>query len=497
MSTSKAAISFDPSLPRTYSDSWREAYGQGTDTPRLSSYQAPDGKPVVFAYDSIGITGGQNVDNVEYPHGYWSNTRLGEKTHTLRVKGHFIGESYIAERTKLVAALQVPTDDDTPGSLDLPLWGRFKVVVVDWDIAEEKNKTGKSDISLELKRAGYSDTRRFDDASKNLASANVDGAVGKLKSASVSAFATAVEKSKDVNTLAQGFGKISKKLASVVGRVQGAVRVMNGMVNKINGITNLIAQAVLAPRTLAQAFVSAAFGIVAGVMEIKNAFSETASYFMGDDDDETAEFSSSTVSGTGSAGNGTNSTGSGSSSVSGSSVTSSNSPATSSTLTPAQQETVMQELISRNEKNVLMNFLSAATYTMDEEKITEQQYNTVAAMENLYKTVAFGVCAQLLTRMDSDKETYESQTGLWNLLAKLEESIDKEDSAVFAAVEECRIACAEMLLSFSYDSELKRTIRREMPLLDLAMYLGCESDRIRSLNAVQDSFLINGDVIYV
>ena len=79
MSTSKAATSFDPSLPRTYSDSWREAYGQGTDTPRLSSYQAPDGEPVVFAYDSISLGGGQNIDTVEYPFGFWSNTKLGEE----------------------------------------------------------------------------------------------------------------------------------------------------------------------------------------------------------------------------------------------------------------------------------------------------------------------------------------------------------------------------------------------------------------------------------
>ncbi len=157
----------------------------------------------------------------------------------------------------------------------------------------------------------------------------------------------------------------------------------------------------------------------------------------------------------------------------------------------------MQKFISRNEKNVLMNFLSAATYTMNEERITEQQYNTVAALENLFKTVAFGVCVQLLTNLDSDKETYESQSGLWSLLAKLEDSIDKEDSAVFAAVEECRIACAEMLLSFSYDVELKRTIRGKMTLLELAMYLGCDADKIQRLNEVSDSFQIIGDVIYV
>ncbi len=497
MSTSNATINFDSSLPRTYSDSWREAYGQGEDTHRLSSYQAPNGEPVVFALDSIGLGGGQNIDTAEYPYGLWSNSRLGEKPHTIKINARVIGENYIAQRTKLTTALQVPTDDDDAGTLDLPLWGRFKVVVKDWNIKEERSKNGLSDISIEVVRAGYSETKRFDEVSKNLASANIDGAVRKLKSAVVSSFAVAVEKSKDVTTLAQSFGKLSKKLQSVVGRVQGAVSALNGMMNKINGITNLIAQAVLLPRSLAQAFVSAAFGIVGGVMEIKNAMGETASYFMrgSDTDDDEEYFASSSSTGSGSSSGSSNSgTGSGST---GTTSTSANSSATSSTLSAAKQEEVMQKFIAKNEKNVLMQFLTASTYTMDEEQITEQQFNTVAAMENLYRTAAFGVCAQLLTKMDASAETYGSQSGLWKLLSKLEDSIDKEDSAVFAAIEETRIACAEMLLSFSYDVELKRTIRKEMPLLDLALYLGCDADRIRSLNAVSDSFLIRGDVIYV
>lgn len=465
MSTSKAAVSFDSSLPRTYSGSWREAYGQNSDTPRLTSYQAPGGEPVAFAYDSISLGGGQNIDTAEYPYGFWSNTRLGEKPHTIRIKGHLIGEKFIEQRSRLAAALQTETDDDNPGFLDLPLWGRFKVVVESWDIDEDRTKTGMSEFSFEFKRAGYSDSSRFDAASKNLASLNIDGAVDNLKSAAVSAFAAAVEKSMDIATLSRSFGKLASKLQSVVGRIQGSVNTLNAMTNKVMGITNLIAQAVMIPRSLAQAFVNAAFGIVSGIMEIKNAANEAASYFMGDDDDS----------------------GSGNSS----------SPATSSTLSREKQEYVMESLISRNEKNVLMQFLAASSYTLDEEAITEQQFSTSAAAENLYKAAAFGVCAQLLTRMDSGTETYQSQSGLWKLLEKLEDSISKEDSGLFAAIEECRVSCAEMLLSFSHDTEIKRTIRNEMPLLELAVYLGCDSERIRSLNSVADSFLIKGEIVYV
>lgn len=470
MSTSNAALNFDSSLPRTYSDSWREAYEQSEDTHRLSSYQAPNGEPVVFAYDSISLAGGQNVDTAEYPYGFWSNTRLGEKPQSLKIKGHVIGEKYIAKRTKLVTAFQAATDDDNPGTIDLPLWGRFKVVVTGWNVDEEKAKTGLSDISIELVRAGYSDTKRFDAVASNLTTLNVESAVADLKNAAVSAFATALEKSKDLTTLAKGFGKITQKLQAIIGRVQGARNILNDMTNRINSITNLIAQGVRLPKDLAQAFVSAAFGILTGILEIKNAADETASYFMrsGSDDDDNS---------------------SGSASV--------NSSSTSSTLSATHSEAVMQKFIARNEKNVLMQFLTAANYELEEEAITEQQYNTKTAMENLYRTAAFGVCAQLLTKLEASTETYNKQDGLWKLLERLEDSIDKEDSMVFASVEECRIACAQMLLSFNYDVELTRHIKREMPLLSLALYLGCDADKIRSLNAVSDSFLIKGDVIYV
>ena len=84
------AVKFDTSLPQTYSDSWREAYGQTNDTARLSSYQAPGGQSVPFAYDSISLGSGQNVDTAEYPYGFWSNARLGEKPQSIKIKGHLI-----------------------------------------------------------------------------------------------------------------------------------------------------------------------------------------------------------------------------------------------------------------------------------------------------------------------------------------------------------------------------------------------------------------------
>ena len=423
MSTSSTALNFDSSLPRTYSDSWREAYGQTNDTARLSSYQAPGGQPVPFAYDSISLGSGQNVDTAEYPYGFWSNTRLGEKPQSIKIKGHLIGEEYIKQRTDLVSALQVVTDDDNFGVLDLPLWGRFGVVLINWNVDEDKEKTGLSDLSIEFVRAGFSEKKQFERVSAFIERQSVNGAVENLKNASVNAFSVAVEKSKDVTTLSQGFAKLTAKLQSIVGRVQGDINTLNTMTNKIKGITNLIAQAVVSPRELAQAFVSAAFGIVSGIIEIKNAVDETASYFMGEDDSDDTNSSSS--------------------------------------LSNGQKEKISQDFRAMNEKNVLVQFLTASTYRLDEETITEQQYNTVFAIENLYKTVSFGVCAQLLTKIDPKSQTYESQSGFWKLFEKLEDSIDKEDSDLFTTVEECRISCAQVLLSFNYDVELKRDARTQ------------------------------------
>ena len=144
-----------------------------------------------------------------------------------------------------------------------------------------------------------------------------------------------------------------------------------------------------------------------------------------------------------------------------------------------------------------MNFLTASSYVVETDAVTTQQWETKKAIENLYKTAAFGASAQLLVKLNADNHTYENMQGLWTLFEKLEDSIDKENPEVYAAVEDTRIACAEVLLSQEYDMELTRRIRKEMPLLALALQLGCDAERIRQLNAVADSFLIKGDVIYV
>ena len=129
-------MSFDPSLPLPYKENWRQAYRyENSDLPRLSSYQAPAADPVPFVQENIDLSGGLSVDIAEYPFfGYWSNTPLNEIPQKITINGFVRGDEYIKNRNALVEALRIVTSDDSPGFLELPLWGRFPVVVVNWNI---------------------------------------------------------------------------------------------------------------------------------------------------------------------------------------------------------------------------------------------------------------------------------------------------------------------------------------------------------------------------
>jgi hypothetical protein len=127
--------------------------------------------------------------------------------------------------------------------------------------------------------------------------------------------------------------------------------------------------------------------------------------------------------------------------------------------------------------------------------VTVSQENTKKAMENLYRTMAFFTSAQIIANMDS--VTYEKASGYWRLLKKLEESINRENPAVYVALKDVCIALSKKLSGQELSKEMRRDIFIPVPLLYLAFYLGCNEDKIRELNRVADSFVIEGSVIYV
>jgi hypothetical protein len=148
-----------------------------------------------------------------------------------------------------------------------------------------------------------------------------------------------------------------------------------------------------------------------------------------------------------------------------------------------------------NEKKALIPFLSADTEVLSEEAATASEEETIKACENLYRIMAFSVSVRLLENMDS--LTYKKATGYWRLLEKLANSIDRENPAVYAAIQDILSALAQKLSAMDIHREMTRRIPAAAPLLYLANYLGCDEDKIRALNSVADSFVIEGDVMYV
>jgi hypothetical protein len=421
-------------LPGPYKENWREAYRHDKDdTPRLSTYQAPEGDPVPFVFDSVRLSGGQSVDTAEYPFfGLWSITPLNEKPQAITVNGFVRGDAYIKNRNALIEALRITTDDDNPGFIDLPLWGRFPVVVVSYDVEEKGKENGQCSVSLTVTRAGVTTEERREFAGGGFEFyKKTEAEAEKLKDAAVDRFDKALADNTDTAAMAGGFARFTTSLLGIIGRLQGAESALNAMTGKVVGITSLIAQGVRAPRALAQALFSAASGIIAGAMEIKNSGADTYNYFGSLD----------------------------------------------------------------NMGNMLLQFFSAGNYRLDTEAVTVKQVITQEAAENLYRTVALCAAAQILVQLEDP--TYQQVKSYWALYEKLEAGVDHADPAVYRAIQDLRIAAARELAARRLDTELTRYINAPSPLLYLAHYLGCDNEKLRKLNRPADSFVMRGDVIYV
>jgi hypothetical protein len=440
----------DVALPAAYDNNWKAARRESNEgSPRYTSYQAPGGKPVTFVQKSFDFSGGQAVDTAEYPFdGKWSNERLNETPQTLTIEGYLRGAEYIAVRTALIEAFRVPTDDDSPGYLDLPFWGRFPAIVIDYKVRETADEQGQCAINLTLKRACVSAIER---AAVSTSATTVTKASEKLKEAAVADFKAKLKETIDPYTLAGAHTKLVKKLLDIIGRVRGIKTAINTMVGKVTSITNLIAEGVRLPGELAMALFNAAEAIFAGIMEIVAA----AKSYIPDE--------------------------------------------ASTGLYPSPPD--------NNIQNALLMFLSAASFELDLPSATVQEQTTKEATENLYRMVALSVASALLTEFadsgggesegGSSYPSYQKVAAYLKLLEKLDESISKENPAVYAALEGMRIAVSQKLMEKELNAELRREVSIPMPLLALAHYLGCDEKKLRELNSIADSFVIQGSVIYV
>jgi len=348
-------MSFDPALPRPYKEEWREAYRYDSDdTPRLSTYQAPGGSPIPFVMDNVRLSAGQSVDTAEYAfHGLWSNTPLNEKPHAITVNGFVRGETYIKNRNALVEALRITTDDADTGFIDLPLWGRFPVVVVSYDVEERGKENGQCSISLTFTRAGITVEERWVFDGGGFDVYGITAATAELlREAAIQSLEQSLAENIDNNAIAQGFAKIKDTLIAAIGRVQGAVSALDKMTNEAAGITNFLAQGIRAPRELAEALFGAAASIIAGAMEIKNTWDDTVSYFR----------------------------------------------------------------ISGNHKKLLLQFLSADTFRADIEAVTVKQHITKDSIENLYRAAALSAAGQILVQSEMTYQEAKGYWALYEKL---------------------------------------------------------------------------------
>jgi len=455
------SASFNAALPPPYSGSWKEAErASPEDGPRLTSYQAPGGEAIRFVLKSFKFSGGQSVDTAEYPFGgLWSNEALNEKPQQLRIDGFIRGAEYIQTRNALVEALRVTTDDSEPGYIDFPFWGRFPIVVLVYEIAETLDEKGQCAVMLAFNRAGVSIAERAASISDmtgsqpGIAAASLSGlvtaletAIEGLQTAAIDSFEKTLAGNADAGTaktLSQGAAQIKTALLSVLGRVQAAQTKLNTISSEINGITSLAAEIIGAPRQFAQSLLNAAASIVAGLAEIKNS---VASYL----------------------------------------------PANAAN--NAAPKSPYPAPVVNNEQAVLLQFVSASSFALSSTPLTVRQEAAQKAAENLYRICAFTAAGTILPQLDG---SFQKTEGYWKLFMKLEESIDKNDPAVYAAIETVRIYVSCILSAKELSAEKRRYFNAPLPLLYLAQYLGCGEDKLRNLNHIADSFVVKGSVLYV
>lgn len=309
-------------------------------------------------------------------------------------------------------------------------------------MSEKTDEQGQCALSITFTRAGVSVTDRVYQARTNPKEDITTGSKT-LVEAVVKDFKEKVPETVDTGTLLSGFLTFLKFLLAVTGKVQAAKTKINALVNTVTGSMNLTAQIIRSPKDLAAALINAYEAVVAALAEIKNSL-KWYDVSSGSDDSQVSFYP-----------------------------------------TPD----------SNNEKNTLLMFLSVKDFSLDLPAETAAKQTAKRAMENLFRIAAFAAAARILASLD--RAAYQKIRGYWNLLEQLEESIDKDNPIVYAALTELRIELSRELASRDLSSELTRCFSSPLPLLYLARYLGCDEERLRELNSIPDSFVIQGEVTYV
>jgi len=439
---------FDAALPAPPSPLWREALTPDpAGAPRLASYQPPGGEPIPFALRAVRFSGGQSRDAAEYPFGgLWSGEYLNEKPQALSVEGFLRGRDYIARRHALVEALRAPTGDGFPGHIELPFWGRFPVVVGDsYEVSERSDELGQCALTMAFTQAAAGAGGGALAGAPALESApapeDVEAAAGRVREAAAAEFEAEAERLRPpVAAVRAALGRATNAMLRVTGRVQAAQGVMDALTADIMGMLALAEQGILAPRRTAQAAFNAGASLVGAVASARNA---AASY-----GDRRAGM-------------------------------------------PRPPRLPGLD----DGRGALTALLSPGAFGDGGGAATPAEEAAARSVGNLCRAMALSAGCEIAAGMGG--LTRGAALGYWALLEGLAEGICAENPAVHEAVSGMTAALSRLLASRGLAAEMARRVESPMPILALAARLGCAEGDLRRLNAVADSFVIEGEVTYV
>lgn len=412
------------------SSSWREAY----EIQSLIKYEAPNTEAVYFLYDNVNISGGQSLDNSNYPNfGYWSNNAINESVNKIKVSGFLREEEYLNKKIDLINAFKIKTDDENPAFIFLPLYPRLKVTLISWSIDENANENGQCKIELNFNICS-------EETSENIYnSIDIEDAKKNIQEIANNNLEKKLEKNFSYDTFLSSINNISSKLSNIIGMIQGKADYINDMARAINTISSAVAQGVRTPSVFANALQNAISSIVNGVIEIKQSANETIE----------------------------------------------NSKSLINSMLP-------RENAENNEKKVLLQFLNFYNYDTTGNTISFNEMNTAKESDNFMKIIAVTAVASLIIQMDNSKEKIKNYLELYD---KLNNSINKDDYGLNNALIDLKISIIEELKIKELKKLRKIKFNKNMTLLNAQHFLN--SYNLRDFNFIEDSFVLPKEVFYV
>lgn len=425
-------------FPKPASNNFREVY----EIKNLAGYEAPNTKEINFILETVRVEGGQDTQTYEYPFfGRWNNIAINEKVHSIKVAGFLRGDKYIAERQNIINAFRVETNDDNAGYLFLPLWGRFKVVLLSWSIDESANENGQCKIEATFNRAGKSEKTQTETSLPS-----VTDSAENLKDKAKKSLVKNTKNNFNANSFISSFTKATSKLSLAISKVQGSAGIINNMARAINNVSSLIAQGVKTPAVLADAFSNVCESIANSVITIKQSSKESKDSF-------------------------------------------------NSLLGNAEShaDTTKEYDTGRNEKRTILEFIQNKDVSfIAKSYISKDEIRTAKESENFVKLMSLYIVALILAETDGTKNTLKNYLSLYD---SLHESIDKNDYEIYDTCLKLRLSLVETLKNKNAKTEKMVTLAKNENILVLEKYLSCE--RQRELNFIEDSFCLPKNIVYV